>query len=112
MSFNPRPRHRHSHTVAQTIMSMSLPSTHVSAFVPVLCIALMCVPLTDPAGYLLIWLSLCTACVCVCVCVCVHPPPILLVSPRARPGGYTRVLKCGFRVGDRAPLAILEYVDR
>ncbi len=29
-----------------------------------------------------------------------------------RPGGYVRVLKCGFRVGDNAPMAIIELVDR
>lgn len=29
-----------------------------------------------------------------------------------RPGGYTRILKAGFRYGDRAPLAIVEFVDR
>lgn len=29
-----------------------------------------------------------------------------------RPGGYVRVLKCGFRVGDNAPMAIIEFVDR
>lgn len=29
-----------------------------------------------------------------------------------RPGGYTRVLKCGFRPGDSAPMAIIEFVDR
>lgn len=29
-----------------------------------------------------------------------------------RPGGYTRVLKCGFRDGDNAPMAIIELVDR
>jgi len=29
-----------------------------------------------------------------------------------RPGGYTRVLKAGFRYGDAAPLAIIELVDR
>lgn len=29
-----------------------------------------------------------------------------------RPGGYTRVLKFGFRDGDNAPLAIIELVDR
>jgi large subunit ribosomal protein L17 len=31
---------------------------------------------------------------------------------RARQGGYTRVLKAGFRYGDNAPLAVLELVDR
>ena len=29
-----------------------------------------------------------------------------------RPGGYLRILKCGFRVGDNAPMAIVELVDR
>ncbi len=29
-----------------------------------------------------------------------------------RPGGYTRVLKAGFRYGDMAPMAIIELVDR
>jgi large subunit ribosomal protein L17 len=31
---------------------------------------------------------------------------------KARPGGYTRILKMGFRVGDNAPLAFVELVDR
>src|ERR1700712_3100474 len=31
---------------------------------------------------------------------------------KARKGGYTRVLKAGFRVGDNAPLAIIEFVER
>jgi len=31
---------------------------------------------------------------------------------RERPGGYTRVLKAGFRHGDMAPMAIIELVDR
>ncbi len=31
---------------------------------------------------------------------------------RARPGGYTRVLRAGFRYGDNAPLAVIELVDR
>lgn len=29
-----------------------------------------------------------------------------------RPGGYTRVLKFGFRNGDNAPMALIEFVDR
>lgn len=29
-----------------------------------------------------------------------------------RPGGYVRVLKCGFRTGDNAPMAYVELVDR
>ena len=29
-----------------------------------------------------------------------------------RPGGYMRVLKCGFRTGDKAPMAYVELVDR
>ena len=36
------------------------------------------------------------------------------LGPRyaARPGGYLRILKCGFRVGDNAPMAFVELVDR
>ncbi len=36
------------------------------------------------------------------------------LGPRyeARPGGYLRILKCGFRRGDNAPMAIVELVDR
>ncbi len=36
------------------------------------------------------------------------------LGPRyqSRPGGYTRVLKAGFRYGDNAPLAVIELVDR
>ena len=29
-----------------------------------------------------------------------------------RPGGYLRILKCGFRAGDNAPMAFVELVDR
>ncbi len=29
-----------------------------------------------------------------------------------RPGGYTRILRCGFRSGDCAPMAFMELVDR
>jgi large subunit ribosomal protein L17 len=29
-----------------------------------------------------------------------------------RPGGYTRILKCGFRAGDAAPMAFVELIDR
>jgi len=31
---------------------------------------------------------------------------------KARPGGYVRVIKCGFRTGDSAPMAYVEMVDR
>lgn len=36
------------------------------------------------------------------------------LGPRyqARPGGYIRILKCGFRAGDNAPMAYVELVDR
>ena len=37
-----------------------------------------------------------------------------VLAPRykARAGGYTRVLKAGFRHGDNAPVAVIEFVDR
>jgi large subunit ribosomal protein L17 len=37
-----------------------------------------------------------------------------VLGPRfnARPGGYTRIMKMGFRVGDNAPMCIIELVDR
>jgi large subunit ribosomal protein L17 len=37
-----------------------------------------------------------------------------VLGPRykARNGGYTRVMKAGFRYGDSAPLAVIEFVDR
>ena len=31
---------------------------------------------------------------------------------KERPGGYLRILKCGYRTGDKAPMAIVELVDR
>ena len=36
------------------------------------------------------------------------------LGPRyqARPGGYIRILKCGYRAGDKAPMAFVELVDR
>ena len=37
-----------------------------------------------------------------------------VLGPRyaQRPGGYLRILKCGFRAGDNAPMAYVELVDR
>ena len=37
-----------------------------------------------------------------------------VLGPRyaTRNGGYLRILKCGFRKGDNAPLALVELVDR
>lgn len=37
-----------------------------------------------------------------------------VIGPRyaGRPGGYTRVLKAGFRHGDNAAMAIIEFIDR
>lgn len=29
-----------------------------------------------------------------------------------RPGGYLRILKCGYRAGDKAPMAVIELLDR
>jgi len=36
------------------------------------------------------------------------------LGPRfeGRPGGYTRILKCGFRAGDKAPMAYIELIGR
>ncbi len=31
---------------------------------------------------------------------------------KSRPGGYLRILKCGYRAGDKAPMAYVELVDR
>jgi large subunit ribosomal protein L17 len=37
-----------------------------------------------------------------------------ILAPRyqSRPGGYSRIIKCGFRTGDKAPMAYVELVDR
>jgi large subunit ribosomal protein L17 len=37
-----------------------------------------------------------------------------VLGPRyeSRPGGYLRIVKCGFRTGDKAPMAFVELVDR
>ena len=37
-----------------------------------------------------------------------------VIGPRyqERPGGYLRILKCGYRPGDKAPMAFVELVDR
>ncbi len=37
-----------------------------------------------------------------------------VLGPRykERPGGYLRILKCGYRTGDKAPMAIVELMDR
>ncbi len=37
---------------------------------------------------------------------------VLAERYKERPGGYTRVLKAGFRYGDNAPMAVIELVDR
>jgi large subunit ribosomal protein L17 len=37
-----------------------------------------------------------------------------VLAPRyqARPGGYLRIMKAGFRYGDNAPMAVIEFIDR
>jgi len=37
---------------------------------------------------------------------------ILSTRYQKRPGGYTRIVKAGYRYGDRAPIAFIEFVDR
>ena len=36
----------------------------------------------------------------------------IAVNAKERKGGYTRIIKAGFRYGDNAPMAIIEFVDR
>ena len=36
----------------------------------------------------------------------------MCIRDRNRKGGYTRIIKAGFRYGDNAPMAIIEFVDR
>ena len=47
--------------------------------------------------------------------ICFHAAKLFeILGPRYkdRQGGYVRVLKAGFRYGDMAPMAIIEFVDR
>jgi large subunit ribosomal protein L17 len=37
---------------------------------------------------------------------------VLAERYKTRPGGYTRIIKAGFRYGDRAPIAYIEFVER
>ena len=37
---------------------------------------------------------------------------VLAVRYKDRNGGYTRIIKAGFRYGDNAPMAVIEFVDR
>jgi len=37
---------------------------------------------------------------------------VLAARYKSRPGGYTRAIKAGFRYGDRAPIAYVEFVNR
>ena len=37
---------------------------------------------------------------------------ILAERYKERPGGYTRIIKAGFRYGDKAPVAYIEFIDR
>jgi len=36
----------------------------------------------------------------------------LAAGDKDRQGGYTRIIKAGFRYGDNAPMAVIEFVDR
>ena len=35
-----------------------------------------------------------------------------IVMDRDRNGGYTRIMRCGYRDGDKAPMCYIEYIDR
>jgi len=37
---------------------------------------------------------------------------VLATRYKDRHGGYTRIIKAGFRYGDNAPMAVIEFVDR
>lgn len=37
---------------------------------------------------------------------------VLGIRYKQRPGGYLRILKCGFRAGDNAPMALVQLMDR
>ena len=37
---------------------------------------------------------------------------VLATRYKDRQGGYTRIIKAGFRYGDNAPMAVIEFVDR
>ena len=43
-----------------------------------------------------------------------HPElfDVLAARYKDRQGGYTRIIKAGFRYGDNAPMAVIEFVDR
>lgn len=37
---------------------------------------------------------------------------IFVIVSRDRNGGYTRIMRCGYRDGDKAPMCYIEFVDR
>ena len=38
--------------------------------------------------------------------------PVWIINSRDRNGGYTRIMRCGYRDGDKAPMCYIEYIDR
>ena len=36
----------------------------------------------------------------------------MIIINRDRNGGYTRIMRCGYRTGDKAPMCYIEYIDR